>query len=189
MKGHDPGSVDRLVGDDHFEFVTVLVRNEQVQLNRAFALSFLPGANEEEAETPIPTRRLPRAFKVVHLPIQSVPSFPPFDHSLQFGETLERNADAQLHLLFVQGEHNVVVEEGAVHSYFDHRVRKNAAEFSDTMQNKLFCAVGVVNVTWAMMEVEDLSCLGDGRKERIVASCSLLLSVEAHRRSFREPTG
>ena len=185
---HSPGS-DGLVRHDHLELIPVLVGHEQVQLDRTFLLFLRPGANEHEAEPSVPALGFPGGLEVAGLVVHASPASALLDHSLEFHESLEGDADRELDPLPRQGRDDRIAEEGAVHADFDLRVRQDGPNRLDTGQKERFGPMGIMHVARSKEEIEDLSGLGDRTEQRVIAAGSFLLLVESHGGSFGASLG
>jgi hypothetical protein len=84
---------------------------------------------------------------------------------------------------------HLVAEEGAVHAYFDHRLRQDVANRLHAGQDELPGPVGVVDVSGAVQEIQHLSGLGQGAEQRIVTAGPFLLLVEPHGGPFGTSAG
>ena len=79
----------------HLWQFAVCVGDEQIQLNRFLAL--FPVANEDKALFCARAPGLPMAFEKIASIVQVTPAFSPFHHALEFGKTLEWDADGEFH--------------------------------------------------------------------------------------------
>ncbi len=141
----------RLVGHHDLEIEFMLVGNEQVQLDRPFALFFDPGANEAKTKASPPALRLPAVLKVTDLIVEVIPTLTLLDLLLQQREPFEWNREGKFHPLLIQHLDNRVTEKGAVHPDFDLHLRQNLPNHLDTSQNELAGSVGVMHVARAVV--------------------------------------
>jgi hypothetical protein len=82
-----------------------------------------------------------------------------------------------------------LTEEGGVHAYFNNDAGKRNADFVNARSDKGLSIMGVVDVAGTMEQIEDLSCLSDGAKERVVATPSFVLFIVADGGVLRMPFG
>lgn len=178
MERHDLASDERLVGDHDLEVVAVSIGLEEVELYWTSALDLHPAPDGQEAKSPRPGFGLPTQLEVPVIGVEPPPTASRFQAPFQLGETPERHGDSELDPGIVQQPDDLVAEEGAVHANLDHDPRQGSADPLQTLEDELTSSVAVVDIAGSVKEVQDLACLGDGGKERIVATPPLLLRIE-----------
>ncbi len=82
---------------------------------------------------------------------------------------------------------NLIAEERAVDSCFEHSMRTVLPHTTHAFQDELLGSAGIMDIARPMKEVQYLSCLRDGAEQRIVTSSSLLPFVEAHGSALSPP--
>jgi len=189
VEGHDFLHPDMFVGQDHLEVVAPLMRDKQIQLDGFLVLLGDFVAQKDKAVAPIPTLGLPGGFKERPLVIEVPPAQPPLDHDLEFHEPLEGHRHGELHPVAVQGLGHLVAKKGAIHTDFNLHPRQGLPEPTDTLQHEGLGSVGVMDVTRTVQDIEDLTGLGNGTKQRVIAAGALLLFVKPHGGPFGPPTG
>lgn len=179
VERHDLASRDRLVGHHRLEGVALDLGDEEVQLQRPFALGRLQSADGEESGAPLPAFWLPLQLEVAGLGVDSPPPAPRFDALLQRRQTLEGHGDGEFDTFLDQHRDERVAEESPVHPDLDRGSRQGVANLAQASLDEILRAVGIMDVAGSVVKVEDLSGLGDGAEERIVAPLALLAAVEA----------
>jgi hypothetical protein len=177
---------NRLVGHSHLEVVTVLIGNEQVQLDGILVLFAVLAADEYEMITIIPTCRFPVHLEEAALPIETAPAFALLDQALERGKAVEWNTDAELNDGGVQHANNVITEKGAVHARLNLAAWQYCPDFPDAIDDGILGAIGIVYIARSVPDIEYLSSLGDGGKQRVVAALAFLLVIETDGRAFKE---
>jgi len=180
-----PGG-DSFVGDDRLEVVAIFIGGEKIQLHRALVLFSVPASDKYEAVSVIPARWLPVRFKEAAFPVEVAPAFAAFDQCLEGGKALERDADRELNTFGIKHGDDVIAEKGAVHARLNDAARQNRLDFPHAGEDEYLGAIGIVYVTGAMPDIEDLSSLGDGAKQRVVAALTFLLPIETDGCAFGE---
>jgi len=102
---------------------------------------------------------------------------PLLHHGLQLGLAPEGNADGELHAEELEQFDHLVAEEGTVHPHLDDYPRHLPFYLQDTVTDEVKCTSGVMDVSRAVKEVEDLAQLGDGAEQRVVTALAFLLGV------------
>jgi len=123
-------------------------------------------------------------FKVAELAVQLTPSFPGLDHPFEFGEALEGNRNGEFHVRAMQSLSNGLVEKRTVDTCLCFDPRQRRAHAMQTVADEGIGPIGVVDITGPVVNIEDLVCLRNGTKQRVVATRTLLFLVETYRRSF-----
>ena len=119
----------------------------------------------------------------------SMPALAVLDQCLEGGKALKRHTDGELNPFCVQHADNVITKEGTVHARLNGTARQNRLYFLHTGEDECLGAIGIMHVTGAMPDVEDLSGLGDGAKQRVVTALPFLLPVKADGCAFSETPG
>ncbi len=187
VEGNDLAGADFLVGHHHLEVVPVFVGDEEVELDRLLVLDPCLAANEDEAEAALPFLRLPALLEERDLPIEAAPDLSLLHHPLELDQTLEGNADGELDAKKLEQADHVVAEEGTIHPDFDDHTRHLLLYQLDTVTNEVQRSSGVMDVSRAMKEVEDLAELGDSAEQRVIAALALLLLVVTNGSAFSFP--
>jgi hypothetical protein len=104
--------------------------------------------------------------------LQIPPAFSPLDHLLELPKRLEGHGERKLHAQGVQQGDDLVAEEGAAYPCLDPHPRQVCTDGSDTGQHELLVATGVMDVSGAMMHIEDLAGLGDRAEQKNSSSSS-----------------
>ena len=81
---------------------------------------------------------------------------------------------------FAQHGDDVLTKEGGVHAHFDDDAGERRADFVNARGDKGYSIMRVVDVTGTMEQIEDLSCLSDGAKERVVATPPFVFFIVAY---------
>ena len=183
VSGH-VARANRLVRHDHFESKTVDLRNEEIELQRPGTLLGRACTNRKETISTFPYFGLPRQLEPADVVVQAPPVFPHLDTLLQLKEPLERHRDREFDSLFMQEGNDGVAEEGAIHASLDRSAGEDLANLSDTGEDELPSAIGVMDVPRSVMEVEHLARLSDGAEQRIIAALPFLFLVETDSRSL-----
>ena len=183
------GGGDGLVGEHHGVAELGVDGLEQVELDGLVGAPAVAGAQEDEAVAAGPAFGLPAVLEVGQLGVDSVPTAPVLNALLEPDEALEGDADGELHAQLVEGADDLVAEEGAVEPDLEHDSGQHGADLLDAGDEEVLRAPGVVDVAWAVEQIENLTGLRHGAKQRVVASLPFLLAVEAHRGPLGPPSG
>ena len=79
---------------------------------------------------------------------------------------------------------DILVEKGRIHSRLEDGAFQVMPGFLEAGRHELGRAIGVVNVSWPVMNVEELPGLCNGTEQRIVAASPLLALIESDRCTF-----
>ena len=173
-----------LIGHDDLEFVSIFGGLEQIELNRRFVLATDLLADEDKAVLRGPGLGFPVGLEEAELAVQLTPSFSALDHSFEFSETLEGNRNGEFDARAMQSLSNGLVEKRTVDTCLCFDPRQRRAHAMQTVADEGIGSIGVVDITGPVVNIEDLVCLRNGTKQRVVAARTLLFLVETHRRSF-----
>lgn len=180
---------DLLVCDEDLEIVPVLLGHKQIELNRSLLPHCGAGTYENETIAAVPGLGLPALLKVG----ESLPQRPPlatgFDQAFQLDETLERHGNGELDTEVAEQGDEGVAEESTVHADLDLYAGQSFAQMADAGEDEVLRSVGIMNVSRAMVKIEDLAGLSDGAEQRVVAPLPFLLAIEADSRTFSIATG
>ena len=189
MEGCDMASRDRLVGDHDLELVAVVVGDEEVELDGTFGAYRCESAHDEQTKAAVPALGFPTGLEVGNGGVDTPPEAALFNDLLELRTAFEGHRDGEFDATVVKRDDNVVVVEGAVHANLEVYAGQCLPDFLDASQNEIAGAVRIVNVAGAEEEVEDLSGLGDGTEQRVVAALAFLLAVEADGGAFCPAVG
>jgi len=81
---------------------------------------------------------------------------------------------------FAQHGDYVLTKEGGIHAHFDDDAGERRADFVNTGSDKILCIMGIVDIAGTMEQIEDLSCLSNGAKERVVATPLFMFFIVAY---------
>ena len=126
-------------------------------------------AKEEEPISSLPGLGLPPLFEVPPVWLQIPPAFSCLDHLLELREPLEGHAQGERHAQGVQQGDDFVAKEGAVHPCLDRHTGQVCTDGSNTGQDELLGAIGVMHVSGTMMDIENLPGLSDRTEQGVVA--------------------
>ena len=189
MEGDKVSGFESVVGDDDLEIEPGFVGDEAVQLEGLFASDVDPASQADEAVGLGPDLGLPGGVEVAEVGAGLAPAAARLDESLELGEALEGDGDGEVDPGGVEGGDDGIAEEGGIEPDLDLSAGQEALDLADTVEDEEDGAVGVVDVPWAVEEVEDLTGLSDGAEEGVVASSSLFHLVEADGGSLGVPAG
>src|SRR5438093_3454315 len=116
MKAHDLQRYPRFVSHHHLKLESPLLRLEQVQLDRAFALEGSLSPDKNEPKLPAPAFRLPFLLEESQFPVDRgrPPHLALLHQALQLRESLEGHRNREFGSQTVQGLHHFVAEKSAV---------------------------------------------------------------------------
>src|SRR5208283_2450678 len=185
MKAHHLFHRRLLVRDDYLELISVLMGNEEIELNRLFGLLFDLVPDKEKPEAGVPLLGFPLRIKIRKLPIEIPPASPAIDHTLQLCEPLKRHRYRKLDTLSIKCFDSLVAEKGTVHAYLNDNAGTSGANNAHALLHEFQSTIGVMDIARAGKHIKDLACLSYCAEQRIVAPLSFLLFVKAHSCTFR----
>jgi len=84
---------------------------------------------------------------------------------------------------------DILTEEGGVHAHLDNDAGERQSHFVNAGCDERLRIMGVVDVAGTVEQIEDLTSLGNGAKERIVAAPAFVFLVESDGGVLRMPFG
>src|SRR3990172_2008850 len=184
MKTHHLFHRRLLVCDDYFKFISVLMRNEEIELDRLLRLLLDLVPDKEKPETGVPLLGFPLRIEIRKLPIEIPPASPAIDHTLKLGEPLKRHRYRKLDTLSIKCFDSIVAEEGTIHAHLDDNAGTGGTNNAHTLLHEFQSTIGVMDIARAGKHIKDLACLSYCAEQRIVAPLSFLLFVKTHRCTF-----
>lgn len=172
------------VRDDHLELEAVLVRNEQVELDRFLRLLLDLPADKKKAKAGVPLFGLPLRIEIRQFAIEVPPASPALNHALKLGKPLKGHRYRKLDSLGIECRDDLVAEESAVHTHLNDNAGTGGSDYTYALHHELKGSVGVMDIAGTREHIEDLSRLGYRAEQVIVASLPFLLLIKAYRRAF-----
>ena len=173
-----------LIGHDDLELVVVYVGHEQVELDGLLVLASDALSHEHATIGLVPALGLPRRLEHAHLAVDPCPLLTVLDHRLQLRPPLEGHRGGEGDPGAMQMVDEGLVVERTVHACLDVGPGQCFTDAVDTVFDECARAVGVMHVAGAVVSVEDLTGLGDGGEQWIVAALTFLLLVESDGGAF-----
>jgi len=111
------------------------------------------------------------------------------EQCFESGEVFERYADGKLNHFSVLHADNVTTKVSAVYACLNDAIQQNCLYFPYAGQDEYLSAIGIMHVARAMLDIEHLTRLCDGRNQRVVAALPFFLPIKAGGRAFGEAAG
>ena len=189
MKINDLSGAGCFIGEDNLVRKAKLDRNEKVQLDGFLRLHSLFSPDKEETAGTVPGFGFPCFLEERGIAIAGGPTSPRFDLAFEFHEPFEGYGDGELNGAVDEHGDDFFAEEGGVHAYFNNDAGERNADFVNARCDKGQSIMGVVDVAGTMEQIENLSCLSDGAKKRVVATPSFVFFIVADGGVLRMPFG
>jgi hypothetical protein len=184
VESHHVARPGGLVGHDDLELVAIDAGNEEIQLHRLLVATRHAAAYRDESVALLPALRLPVELEERLAGVESPPVPTAFDLRFELGKAFEGDRDGELHTQLVEPTDDGVAEKRAIHAGLDLGLGQGFLQLLDTGAEEAFGAIRVVHIAGTMEDVKDLTRLGDGTKQRVVAALSPLGAVEPDRGTF-----
>ena len=184
VESNDRACAGALIGHDDLEFVAIFGGREQIELYRVFTLVADLFAAEDKAVGRGPRLGFPVGLEKAELAVQLTPSFAAFNHPFELSETLKGNRNGEFDARAVKLLSDGLVEKRAVDTGLCFDPRQRRVHAVQTVADEGIGPIGVVDITGAVVNIENLVCLRNGTKQRVVAARTFLFPIETHRRAF-----
>jgi hypothetical protein len=166
-----------LVRDHDLIRVCVRDRIEDVELQRSTTWLQLEVAIDNDSKAVVPALRRPGQLEARPHAIDGLPASPVLDRVFELGKPLEGHADRELDPQPREPEARFLAEMGRIEPRLESSPRATRPCHREHVLDQLPGAVGIMHVAGSMEHVDDLSRLGHGGEEGVVAPFALRLVV------------